>query len=105
MLVVNGQYPGPTIYANWGDTIEITVTNSLTTNGTGLHWHGMRQLNNNLMDGVPGLTECPIAPGQNKTYVLNATQHGTSWYYSHYSTQRGDGIVGPIVIYGMDFNG
>jgi hypothetical protein len=36
--LINGQYPGPTIVANWGDTLQITVKNSLTNNGTGLHW-------------------------------------------------------------------
>jgi FtsP/CotA-like multicopper oxidase with cupredoxin domain len=33
VLAVNGQFPGPTIIADWGDILEITVTNSLTTNG------------------------------------------------------------------------
>lgn len=39
VLAVNGQYPGPTIYANWGDMLEITVTNSMKDNGTGIHWY------------------------------------------------------------------
>lgn len=43
MMLVNGQYPGPTVYANWGDMISITVKNSLQNNGTGIHWHGVRQ--------------------------------------------------------------
>jgi FtsP/CotA-like multicopper oxidase with cupredoxin domain len=38
VMVVNGQIPGPTIVADWGDILEITVTSHLTTNGTGLHW-------------------------------------------------------------------
>jgi len=46
---------------------------------TGIHWHGIRQLNNNINDGAPGVTECPIAPGRNKTYSFYATQYGTSW--------------------------
>lgn len=100
MLVINGQYPGPVITANWGDTISITVKNSLENNGTGIHWHGIRQLNSNQMDGTNGLTECPIAPGQTKTYTFRATQYGTSWYHSHYSVQYGDGVVGTIVIHG-----
>lgn len=41
--------------------IEITVHNNLTNfNGTSIHWHGIRQLNTNWMDGVSGVTECPI---------------------------------------------
>ncbi|KAL1651517.1 laccase, multicopper oxidase, benzenediol:oxygen oxidorectuctase [Didymella pomorum] len=98
--VFNGQYPGPTIEADWGDEIEITVTSYLETNGTGVHWHGLRQLGSNEMDGVGGLTECPIVPGGTKVYRFKATQYGTSWYHSHYSVQYGDGLVGPIVIHG-----
>ena len=100
MLVFNGQYPGPTIEADWGDTLSITVKNSLQYNGTSIHWHGLRQLDTNQMDGTNGLTECPIAPGQSKTYTFKATQHGSSWYHSHYSVQYGDGLVGGIVING-----
>lgn len=52
------------------------------------------------MDGVDGITECPLAPGDTKTYTFQATQFGTSWYHSHYSSQYGDGVVGAIVING-----
>lgn len=64
------------------------------------HRHGIRQLNTNTQDGVPGITECPLAPGDSKVYTFMATQYGTSWYHSHWSSQYGDGIVGPIVING-----
>lgn len=100
MLTVNGQFPGPKIEANWGDYIQVTVTNALANNGTGLHWHGLRQLNTNTQDGVNGITECPIAPGDSKTYLFQATQYGTSWYHAHFSVQYGDGVMGPIVING-----
>lgn len=49
---------------------------------------------------MPGLTECPLAPGQSKTYTFQATQFGTTWYHSHFSAQYGDGAVGSIVING-----
>ena len=78
VLAVNGTVPGPTIEANWvwlvssvlpsianrslqGDTVKIHVTNSLTNNGTGIHWHGIRQNWTNQEDGVPSITQCPIA--------------------------------------------
>ncbi|KAF2471867.1 putative multicopper oxidase, type 1 [Lindgomyces ingoldianus] len=96
----NNQYPGPLITANWGDTISVTVKNSLTANGTGVHWHGIRQLGTCPQDGVPGITECPLAPGDTKTYTFKATQFGTTWYHSHYSSQYGEGAFGPIVING-----
>lgn len=100
VFAINGQYPGPTIYADWGDMISVTVINKLQDNGTTIHFHGLRQWHSNTQDGVPGLTECPISPGGTRTYSFQATQFGTSWYHSHFSCQYGDGIVGPIVIQG-----
>nr|ALR81978.1 laccase [Scleromitrula shiraiana] len=100
VMAINGQYPGPTLVADWGDMLEVTVKNSLQHNGTGIHWHGIRQLNSNTEDGVPGITECPLAPGDTKVYRFQATQFGTSWYHSHYSAQYGDGVVGTLIING-----
>ncbi|KAF2449303.1 multicopper oxidase [Karstenula rhodostoma CBS 690.94] len=97
---INGQFPGPTLYADWGDTIQVTLKNSVPNNGTGLHWHGIRQLGTCPQDGVPGITECPLAPGDTKTYSFKATQFGTTWYHSHFSSQYGDGAFGAIVING-----
>ena len=100
MQVFNGQYPGPPIIADWGDMIEVTVINKLQGNGTSVHWHGFRQVGSNEMDGVNGITECPLAPGQSRVYRFRATEHGTSWYHSHYSVQYADGLLGPIIING-----
>ncbi|KAL9095130.1 MAG: hypothetical protein Q9165_002733 [Trypethelium subeluteriae] len=99
-FLFNNQYPGPTIRANWGDMISVTVKNSLQNNGTSIHWHGIRQLGTTSQDGVNGITECPLAPGDTKTYLFQATQFGTSWYHSHYSAQYGDGLIGQIIIDG-----
>ncbi|KAI1509547.1 Multicopper oxidase [Pyrenophora tritici-repentis] len=100
MFHINGQFPGPTIIADWGDNLEITVKNNAQNNGTGLHWHGIRQLGSNEQDGVNGITECPIPPGSEKVYKFKLTQYGTTWYHSHYSVQYGDGIWGPMIIRG-----
>ncbi|KAF2445480.1 multicopper oxidase [Karstenula rhodostoma CBS 690.94] len=100
VLAVNGTVPGPLIEANWGDTVKIHVTNALTTNGTGIHWHGIRQNYTNQEDGVPSITQCPIAPGESYTYTWKAIQYGTSWYHSHYSLQAWNGVFGPMVIHG-----
>ncbi|KAI8243845.1 oxidoreductase [Colletotrichum sp. SAR 10_96] len=102
VLLVNGAYPGPTIEANWGDWIQVTVHNNIENNpeGTSLHWHGFRQQNTQWEDGVPAISQCPIAPGKSYTYKFQATLYGTSWYHSHYSSQYAGGLTGPIVIYG-----
>ncbi|CUS13825.1 unnamed protein product [Tuber aestivum] len=99
VLVVNGQYPGPALEANWGDYIVVHITNELTS-GTGIHWHGARMLGTPDADGAIGVTQCPIAPGETYTYRWHATQYGTSWYHSHFSLQYTDGVVGPIVVHG-----
>lgn len=52
------------------------------------------------MDGVPAVTQCPIAPGESFTYSFIADSYGSSWYHSHYSAQYADGVFGPIVIHG-----
>lgn len=100
VLAVNGQIPGPTIEVNWGDTISVQVFNDMQSNGTSLHWHGLRQLHSNDQDGTNGVTECALAPGDSKTYTFQATEYGTSWYHSHFSAQYGDGVQGPIIIHG-----
>ncbi|KAI0196089.1 laccase [Xylaria flabelliformis] len=99
-MLINGMYPGPTIVADWGDTVSVTVTNKLTLNGTSIHWHGLRQFGTNLQDGTSGITECPIPPGGSKTYTFRLTQYGTTWYHSHFSSQYSDGVFGAIQING-----
>ena len=106
VLLVNGVFPGPTIEANWGDTIQVTVHNDISKDaygdeeGTALHWHGFLQTGTPWEDGVPGVQQCPIAPGKSYTYQFKAELYGTSWYHSHYSAQYTGGILGPIVIHG-----
>ena len=80
--VVNGTYPGPLIEACWGDNITVHVTNYVEHNGSTIHWHGLRQLGTNSADGVNGVTQCPIAPGQTYTYNFRAQQYGHTWYHS-----------------------
>lgn len=99
-MVVNGQFPGPAIEANWGDWIEVTVTNDLGVEGTSTHWHGLRQSQSPEMDGVPSLTQCPIAPGNSFTYRYQAEVYGSSWYHAHYSAQNNAGVLGPMIVYG-----
>ncbi|KAK4139513.1 laccase-2 [Dichotomopilus funicola] len=101
-LVINGQFPGPLIEANWGDTIQVTVHNDIRDpeEGTAIHWHGFLQKGSPWMDGVPSISQCPIAPGASFTYSYIADSYGSSWYHSHYSGQYADGAIGPIVVHG-----
>ena len=99
-LLINGQFPGPAIEADWGDQIEVTVYNGITgpEEGTGMHWHGILQTGTPFMDGVPSVSQCALAPGKSYTYTFTADSYGASFYHSHYSAQYTDGAFGPIVI-------
>ncbi|KAK0667502.1 multicopper oxidase-domain-containing protein [Cercophora samala] len=99
-MTFNGTIPGPTIFANWGDDLVIHVTNNMKDNGTAVHWHGLHMRDNSLNDGVPGVTQCGIAPGETQTYRFKVTQYGSTWYHSHFSLQYAEGLFG-----GMIFNG
>ncbi|KAG5663236.1 hypothetical protein KAF25_001172 [Fusarium avenaceum] len=99
-ILVNGQFPGPLIEANWGDTVQVTVHNDLDDEGVSLHWHGILQKASPWEDGVPGVNQCPLAPKTRFTYSWIADLYGTSWYHSHYSAQVASGLAGPIIIHG-----
>lgn len=99
-ILVNGAFPGPTIEANWGDTIEVTVHNKLEDEGFAMHWHGFIQKGTPYEDGSPAITQCPIPPGKSYTYRFRASLYGTTWYHSHYSAQYAAGALGPMVIHG-----
>jgi FtsP/CotA-like multicopper oxidase with cupredoxin domain len=102
-MVADKQMPGPTIEANWGDEIIVHVTNGMplgNLNGSSIHFHGIRMNGTNEMDGVPSITQCPIAPGHSMTYKWTATSYGTSWWHSHYALQAYEGVYGPLIIHG-----
>lgn len=99
-FAINGKSPGEPIVANWGDMVEVTVVNGLRSNATTIHWHGIRQVGSNDQDGVPGISECGIAPGSSRTYKWHASSHGTGWYHSHALAQYGGGIRGPLIVHG-----
>ncbi|KAK4149197.1 laccase-2 [Chaetomidium leptoderma] len=96
----NGTVPGPTIIADWGDEVIIHVTNNMVSNGTSIHWHGLRMLNNAANDGVPGVTQCAIPPGETMTYRFRVTQYGSTWYHSHFSLQYAEGLFGGMILRG-----
>jgi FtsP/CotA-like multicopper oxidase with cupredoxin domain len=94
----NGHVPGPTIEAVEGDRIRIYVTNNLPE-ATSVHWHGM--LLPNGMDGVAGLNQKAIQPGETFRYEFTLRQHGTHMYHSHSDemTQMALGISGLFIIH------
>lgn len=94
----NGRTPGPTIELNEGDRVRIYVTNRLAE-GTTVHWHGIFLPNG--MDGVGGLTQRKIEPGETYRYEFDVRQHGTFMYHPHFDemTQMALGMMGLIVVH------
>ena len=94
----NGQTPGPTIEAVEGDRVRILVTNELPEN-TSIHWHGIFLPNG--MDGVSGLNQPSIKPGETFSYEFTLRQHGTHMYHPHAdeTVQMALGMMGFFVIH------
>ncbi len=94
----NGLTPGPTIEATEGDRCRFYVTNKLPEE-TAVHWHGVFVPNG--MDGVAGVTQRPIPPGQTFRYELTFTRAGTFMYHPHFDemTQIALGMTGMIVVH------
>jgi manganese oxidase len=99
----NGSTPGPTIEAFEGDRVRLLVTNRLPE-GTSVHWHGV--LLPNGMDGVSGLTQPKIRPGETYAYEFTLRQSGTLMYHPHFDemTQMALGMMGFFIIHPRDAN-
>ena len=94
----NGRVHGPTIEAVEGDRVRIYMTNRLPE-PTSTHWHGI--LLPSGMDGVAGLTQKPIEPGETFKYEFTLRQHGTFMYHPHFDdmTQLALGMKGMFIIH------
>ena len=93
--LAGGQWPGTEIRYRKGDVFRVMVQNRLT-GPTSIHWHGL--ILPNLQDGVPGVTQAPIEPGELMLYQFPLIQAGTYWYHSHYEFQEQQGLAGPLII-------
>jgi len=97
----NGQVPGPALRANEGETVKVEFRNELPV-ATTVHWHGIdvpwQQ------DGVPGVTQKAIKPGDTFSYEFTATPAGTRWYHTHGSgmddeaSQIDMGLSGALIV-------
>src|SRR5690606_32158716 len=100
VFAFNGQVPGPLIHVEEGDDVTVHVTNNTTLQHT-VHWHGIYQRNNWRNDGVPGVTQKPIDPGETYTYQWKADKTGSLWYHCHVNVAEHVGIRGmwgPLVV-------
>ena len=89
--------PGPELRVRQGELVRIVVRNELPEDTTA-HWHGIRLPN--AMDGVPGLTQPPIRPGEQFAYEFTPPDAGTFWYHPHADSlqQLGRGMAGALIV-------
>jgi len=92
----NGSAPGPTIQANEGDRVRIVFDNHLPE-PTGIHWHGLELPIE--MDGVPGIGQKPVMPGERFVYEFPLHQNGTFFYHPHMAMQEMIGMLGGFIIH------
>lgn len=97
MLAFNNQHPGPLIKVEKDATIFVNFTNE-TSLPTAVHWHGVRL--ENRYDGVPGLTQEAVEPGQTFRYQIYFKDAGIYWYHPHHreDVQQELGLAGNILV-------
>ena len=94
----NGAVPGQMLRFAQGDTLDVRLVNGLAEQETTIHWHGLRLPN--AMDGVPDLTQAPVAPGATFDYRFKLNDAGTFWYHPHANSleQISRGLAGVLVV-------
>jgi manganese oxidase len=94
----NGSTPGPTIEAVEGDRLRLYVSNRLPE-ATTVHWHGLVLPNG--MDGVAGLNQPAIPPGETYVYEFTVKYPGTYMYHPHFDemTQIALGMTGMFIVH------
>jgi FtsP/CotA-like multicopper oxidase with cupredoxin domain len=97
MWTFNGTVPGPELHVTRGDRVQVTLINELPESTT-VHWHGVSVPN--AEDGVAGITQDAVQPGQTFTYEFVARDAGTDWYHSHQRTEQqvARGLFGALVV-------
>jgi FtsP/CotA-like multicopper oxidase with cupredoxin domain len=98
VLTFDGKTPGPELRIRQGDLVEITLVNEDVEEGVTIHWHGVRVPN--AADGVAGVTQDAVMPGERYVYRFRAKHAGTYWYHSHQASARQvkEGLYGAFVV-------
>ncbi len=93
----DGRVPGPEIRVRQGEPVRIVVENNLAEDTT-VHWHGIRRPI--AMDGVGGISQPPVRPGESFTYEFTPPDAGTFWYHPHADSlqQLGRGMAGALIV-------
>jgi len=97
MYAFNGMVPGPLLRVAQQATITVRFHNRIDLPST-VHWHGLRH--DNRFDGVPGLTQKEVAPGEDFTYTVHFPDAGVYWYHPHVreDIEQAMGLFGNMVV-------
>jgi len=97
MYGFNGQVPGPLLWVPQDATVTIDFTNRIDW-PTSVHWHGLRL--DNEFDGVPGVTQEPVYPGETFRYRVRFPDAGIYWYHPHHreEVQQDLGLYGNMLV-------
>ncbi|MEA2944795.1 MAG: hypothetical protein QOI40_125, partial [Alphaproteobacteria bacterium] len=91
----DGTVPGPTLRVKRGEELRLRLANDLGE-PTSIHWHGVRLPN--AMDGVPQLTQPPVAPRESFEYRFQPPDAGTFWYHAYSGSQIDQGLHGALIV-------
>jgi FtsP/CotA-like multicopper oxidase with cupredoxin domain len=92
----NGSAPGPTIQVTQGDKVRVIFKNELPESSS-IHWHGFEDQIG--FDGMPGISQAPVKPGESFTYNFVIKQEGTFFYHSHMAMQEMAGMLGAFIMH------
>ena len=91
----DGRIPGVPIRVSAGEQVKAVLANRLAAD-TSIHWHGVALRND--ADGVPHVTQDPIAAGASFTYRFTAASPGTYWFHPHTGVQLDRGLYAPLIV-------
>lgn len=98
IIPINRRLPGPPIEVCVNDRVIVDVENAAAGMEVTIHWHGVFQNGYQYYDGVPYLTQCPIASASTFRYDFVVQNSGTHFYHSHIHTHMLDGQVGSLIV-------
>ncbi|XP_012350394.1 laccase ARB_05828 [Apis florea] len=98
LIPINRQLPGPPIQICLNDRVIVDVQNAAMGLEATIHWHGIFQNGFQFYDGVPYVTQCPIASSSTFRYDFVVKNSGTHFYHSHISTHMLDGQIGSFIV-------
>ena len=80
---------------NAGDRFRVRLSNAVDEHAL-IHWHGLTPPND--QDGVPGVTQSPLAPGASHDYDFAVALPGTNWMHSHHVLQEQSLMAAPLIV-------